>query len=130
MKDTLIEYNTIIFDILHLKSIFEVYECNKNELSLWARKLDGFHSYLVICQLNLFDKKNIETGIIKSLKHKDWYCWFDNNSFLTPPVSEFCLPENLYFLTPVHSPKNIIIPDWIDTYLFNNLNTKYAPDYT
>jgi len=128
MKDTLIEYYTFIFVILHIKRKFEVYECNKNEFSFWRRKFDRLYNYIVIYQLNIFDKKNIGTETIKILK--DWHSGVDNNDYLTPPVSEICLPKKVSFFSPVHSPKNMILPDWIDTYLFNNLNIKYMPDCT
>lgn len=95
MKDTLIEYYTFIFVRLHIKSIFEVYECNKNEFSLWRRKFDKLYNYIVIYQLNIFDKKNLGTETIKILK--DWYLEFDNKNYLTPPVSEICLPEKRVF---------------------------------
>jgi SAM-dependent methyltransferase len=121
MKDLLIKHIKSIKESLNFNFTFEVYDCKVDKLPDWTEQIKITHEYLV-CTKDLSDAQKLHRFTKKNIKSCEQYLyWFEGEEFIlvytahTPPVPSYI--------------SELTLPDWLDSFLFDELGARYAPDY-
>jgi SAM-dependent methyltransferase len=134
MKEKLIAEIVNIFESLGILKPFELYECNEASLPQWAKQYTENSSYLICCELNLDEKVVLGRCLGKEIyQHKQFSFWFKGVENQTIPIECFSnsikISSVKAFLPTILYDNHIVLPSWLDDFLFKELNAIYAPDY-
>lgn len=129
MKEVIIKYVSDILTSLNITTPFEVFECKVDILPEWTKQIQITHEYLICCG-EIIEKNRLQSFIGKSiLEYNNTVFWYEGDFILERDKVEF---EFLY-----DKPQKEIdylktetrLPTFLDDFIFNQLNAKYAPDY-
>ena len=121
MKNLLIKHIESIKESLNLNFTFEVYDCKVDKLPDWTKQIKNTHEYLV-CSKDLSDAQKLHRFTKKNIKSCEQYLyWFEGEEFILVYTAN-TPPEPSYI-------NELTLPDWLDSFLFDELGARYAPDY-
>lgn len=125
MKEVLENHIKNILSTLKLEESFEVYDCNNDDIPNWAKHIQITHEYLIIVKKSSNLEKLQKFLRREIYQHENVCYWFDGDEF-TPNSKQSIIS----FITPKPSfISELTLPVWLDSFLFDELGAKYAPDY-
>ncbi len=125
MKKKLEKHVLNILSTLKLEESFEVYDCRIDILPDWIKQIQITHEYLILVK-DLANGEKLQKFLRREIyQHENVCYWFDGDEF-TPNSKQ----NIISFITPEPSNINeLTLPDWLDSFLFDELGARYAPDY-
>lgn len=132
MKESLIRHIRGVFKAISIETEFDVYECNSDNLPMWAGQLVHSNQYFICTPFT--DKiEKLKSFIGKEISILgDMMYWYDGD--IIKPHTSVELVDSISPLITLpqnnDSLKNCTrLPSWLDNYIFNNLSAQYSPDY-
>lgn len=134
MKSELEKYILEIFSALEITENFEVFDCENDVMPEWTNRMSLTHEFLICCG-QLSDKEKLQNFLGKKLYQLENYVyWFDGEQIAEIVKSELELSEIQNEEKPIETKFDCLktktsLPSWLDDFIFNQLNAKYAPDF-
>lgn len=113
---------------------FAILDCEKNGTRERLPNISFTHKYIVIIEANCHFKKlkrafRKDITIINENTNQTVAYWFDGDEIIEKNPDGVNEKEVLYSTPEPSYINHLSLPDWLDSFLFDELGATYAPDY-